>query len=32
MNKDQKIVHNVLQYFYAIPLGVTTWNLSEKDL
>jgi hypothetical protein len=32
MNKDLKIVHNVLQCVYAIPLGFTTWNLSEMDV
>ena len=32
MNKDMKLIHNVLQCVYAIHLGGTTWNLSEKAL
>jgi hypothetical protein len=32
MNKDMKLIHNVFSVFYAIPPGVTTWNLSEKEL
>jgi hypothetical protein len=29
MYKDMKLIKNFFRVFYAIPLGVTTWNLSK---